>query len=81
MPNLVAVGRSCQNKIGGIDSAGSRLRGARGILLSAGPLRRGHSTFATSTGAREPVREKDKSSSQWLKEDGNFNRLIIFVNY
>ena len=62
-------------------SAGSRLRGARGILLSAGPLRRGLATFATSTGAREPVRGKDKLSSQGLKEDGNFNRLIIFVNY
>ena len=62
-------------------SAGSRLRGARGILLCAGPLRRGLATFATSTGAREPVRGKDKLSSQWLKEDGNFNRLIIFINY
>ena len=30
---------------------------------------------------REPVRGKDKLSSQGLKEDGNFNRLIIFVNY
>ena len=38
-------------------------------------------TFATSTGAREPVGGKDKLSSQGLKEDGNFNRLIIFVNY
>ena len=27
------------------------------------------------------VGEKDKLSSQGLKEDGNFNRLIIFVNY
>ena len=62
-------------------SAGSRLRGARGILLSAGPLRRGLATFATSTGAGEPVGGKDKLSSQGLKEDGNFNRLIIFVNY
>ena len=62
-------------------SAGSRLRGARGILLSAGPLRRGLATFATSTGAREPVGKKDKLSSQGLKDDGNFNRLIIFVNY
>ena len=60
-------------------SAGSRLRGARGILLSAGPLRRGLATFATSTGAREPVRGKDKLSSQGLKEDGNFNRLILFL--
>ena len=62
-------------------SAGSRLRGARGILLSAGPLRRGLATFATSTGAREPVRGKDKLSSQGLKEDGNFNRLFFFFNY
>ena len=39
-------------------SAGSRLRVARGILLSAGPLRRGLATFATSTGARETVGAK-----------------------
>ena len=63
-------------------SAGSRLRGARGILLSAGPLHRGLATFATSTGAREPVGGGEyKLSSQGLKEDGNFNRLIIFLNY
>ena len=70
-----------KGEVMGITSAGSRLRGARGILLSAGPLRRGLATFATSTGAREPVRGKYKLSSQGLKEDGNFNRLIFYFMY
>ena len=38
-------------------SAGSRLRGARGIgsMLTAGPLRRGLASFVAATGARETL--------------------------